>query len=326
MNKRKNKGITLVALVITIIVLLILAGVSLSMVFNQNGLIAKAQQAANETEKAKNNETSDIDKLTGQIDSYQVPVPEGFYHVEGSTIENGFVISSVKDDDLANTKQGNQFVWVPVASKEDWKQDFSYTSNYGATASNTTDGNLPEGITAESIAKVGGFYIARYEAGKPAGAINGETAPISKKGVTVWTYITQVDCLKSSLEMYNNSKVVSGLITGAGWDVTMKFITNYGEKKNVLDSSTWGNYTNNANKTGNVATAGKEDTWQANHIYDLGGNAWEYINEKNASSNPFVYRGGSCLNSGLDNPASIRIIYNGIADGYLSFRVALYIK
>ena len=114
MNKRKDKGITLVALVITIIVLLILAGVSLSMVFNQNGLIAKAQQAVNETEKAKNNETSDIDKLTGQIDSYQVPVPEGFYHVEGSTIENGFVISSEKDDDLANTKQGNQFVWIPV--------------------------------------------------------------------------------------------------------------------------------------------------------------------------------------------------------------------
>ncbi len=43
---RKKEGITLVALVITIIVLLILAGVSLSMLFNPNGLIEKAKQAS----------------------------------------------------------------------------------------------------------------------------------------------------------------------------------------------------------------------------------------------------------------------------------------
>ena len=49
---KKQNGITLVALVITIIVLLILAGVSLSMVFNQNGLITKAQEAANATKNA----------------------------------------------------------------------------------------------------------------------------------------------------------------------------------------------------------------------------------------------------------------------------------
>ena len=42
-----NRGITLVALIITIIVLLILAGVSLSFVFN-GGILDKAQQAVNE--------------------------------------------------------------------------------------------------------------------------------------------------------------------------------------------------------------------------------------------------------------------------------------
>jgi len=53
MNFRKNsKGITLIALVITIIVLLILAGVSLNLVVGSNGIIEKANKAASETNLA----------------------------------------------------------------------------------------------------------------------------------------------------------------------------------------------------------------------------------------------------------------------------------
>ena len=44
----KNKGITLIALVITIIVLLILAGVSINILIGENGLLTKSQDAANE--------------------------------------------------------------------------------------------------------------------------------------------------------------------------------------------------------------------------------------------------------------------------------------
>ena len=44
-NMKKNKGITLVALVVTIVVLLILAGVSINLVLGNNGIIAKAKDA-----------------------------------------------------------------------------------------------------------------------------------------------------------------------------------------------------------------------------------------------------------------------------------------
>ena len=47
-NMRKNKGITLVALVVTIVVLLILAGVSINLVLGNNGIIAKAKEAQRE--------------------------------------------------------------------------------------------------------------------------------------------------------------------------------------------------------------------------------------------------------------------------------------
>ena len=49
---KSNKGITLVALVITIIVLLILAGVSISLVVGDNGVLTQAQSASKKTDVA----------------------------------------------------------------------------------------------------------------------------------------------------------------------------------------------------------------------------------------------------------------------------------
>ena len=50
---RNQKGITLIALVITIIVLLILAGVSIAMLTGQNGILTRATEADDATEKAE---------------------------------------------------------------------------------------------------------------------------------------------------------------------------------------------------------------------------------------------------------------------------------
>ena len=49
---KQEKGITLVSLVITIIVMLILAGVSLSMVMGDNSVLTQATDAVDETERA----------------------------------------------------------------------------------------------------------------------------------------------------------------------------------------------------------------------------------------------------------------------------------
>ena len=59
---RKNNGITLIALVITIIVLLILAGVAISMLSGENGILNKAKEAKEKTEEGqKQEETALID-------------------------------------------------------------------------------------------------------------------------------------------------------------------------------------------------------------------------------------------------------------------------
>ena len=54
MNKLKNKkGITLIALVVTVVVLIILAGVSINAVIRDDGIIKKAQNSANLTKEAE---------------------------------------------------------------------------------------------------------------------------------------------------------------------------------------------------------------------------------------------------------------------------------
>ena len=70
MKLQKEKGITLVALVVTIVVLLILAGVSINLVLGENGLITQAQEAKRKTEEVTQNEMTGIDNLSKEIERY----------------------------------------------------------------------------------------------------------------------------------------------------------------------------------------------------------------------------------------------------------------
>ena len=146
MNKKlkikQEKGITLIALVVTIVVLLILAGVSISLVLNNNGVISKAKDAKNQYAEAQTNDEKQLNEVSDWIDtkvedtttgggsaggsdydpaSDGVPIPEGYYYV-GGTKAKGLVISdNVADKELDKGKEnvrrdlaGNQWVWVPV--------------------------------------------------------------------------------------------------------------------------------------------------------------------------------------------------------------------
>ena len=62
------KGITLVALVVTIIVLLILAGVAISFTIGEDGIFRKAQEATRLYENAQKNETISLEEISNYID------------------------------------------------------------------------------------------------------------------------------------------------------------------------------------------------------------------------------------------------------------------
>lgn len=67
-----QKGITLVALVVTIIVLIILAGISISLVLGDNGIITKAKEARNAQANAEAADNAMFKDFEGQINDVWV--------------------------------------------------------------------------------------------------------------------------------------------------------------------------------------------------------------------------------------------------------------
>ena len=122
---KKNKGITLVALVVTIVVLLILAGVSINLVLGNNGIIAKAKEAETKSAEASQNDLKGMNGLVsemegalagngstgsgngGKLEPETVPyLPSDDFHYDTSTsVDTGLVIQDAS---------GNEYVWVVV--------------------------------------------------------------------------------------------------------------------------------------------------------------------------------------------------------------------
>ena len=136
--KRKN-GITLVALIITIIILLILAGVSLSFVFN-GGILDKSQQAVNEYENAANNE-SDIlqyinSTLEQKINEINSSSGESFGPVISGSVEN---LNAADDLYVIDETNNASAMWVASPSAEDSAVVFRMYDN-GSVGRNSYDG------------------------------------------------------------------------------------------------------------------------------------------------------------------------------------------
>ena len=89
---RNKEGITLIALVITIIVLLILAGVSIAMLTGTNGILTQAQLAKSETEKAAARESLEIKMLGAKTENSTESIEDSL-----SKMDNVEIMSKTKD-------------------------------------------------------------------------------------------------------------------------------------------------------------------------------------------------------------------------------------
>ncbi len=99
----KNKGITLVALVVTIVIMLILASVTLNIVLGDNGLIKQAQMAKEKTDEAVKNEISSMGELEDILHETQTGIKvdkvtdENPGKLEESEDGNTYTIGSIED-------------------------------------------------------------------------------------------------------------------------------------------------------------------------------------------------------------------------------------
>ncbi len=340
MRETNEKGITLIALVITIIILLILAGVSIAMLTGQNGILTQVQKAKTETYNSQEEELRKLTAIEATINlentTYEdrngqtVPIPAGFAvsQVEGeNTIEDGLVIIDSK---------GNEFVWIPVT--DTYERNTTYKVVEVSETAYTDIEYLPEGIQPmiseeivdeqeigllneaaerQVVLKAGGFYISRYEAG-----IDGSDNLISKKGATVWNGILPLEAKKISKTFINNENVKSALCSGVQWDMTMKFINKKQDGTgNTYDVAEY----SEPRHTKKLDFSGQNISDKVCNIYDLEGNCYEYIAEKNSrhTSNPFVTRGGQYGSTGSSSNRGY--YYDGANTNLYSFRFVLYV-
>ena len=139
MLRKENKGITLVALVITIIILLILAGISISTLTN-TGIFGKAKDAKQKSEVAEKQQSETLDSYEKELNKYtsdnleenigvkfekntelhdkngaKIIVPAEFkvVNTDDLTVEKGIVVEDSK---------GNQYVWIPCTTEDSKSQ------------------------------------------------------------------------------------------------------------------------------------------------------------------------------------------------------------
>ncbi len=150
-RKGKNeKGITLIALVVTIVILLILSGVTINMLLGEDGIIRTAQEAKNTWDGAIANEQQEIQNLVNELNSIMnnetgtgggvtpegpevpeswdlskvTPFPSKDEPSVNVPIPNGFTASTVEEEQkveegfvIKQDGTNNEFVWIPVSAE-----------------------------------------------------------------------------------------------------------------------------------------------------------------------------------------------------------------
>ena len=275
MKKKKNqRGITLIALVVTVIVLLILAGISISMLTGQNGILNRAQEAKEKTEVAQDDENEKLQGYEKIINKYGgLPKEEGttpylpndtFSYKEGN-LSTGLVIEDTNN---------NEYVWVEVPKtstvystagtnitnftdgeytkiENDLK---TYTSDYKADDYSDTNSNFIAQYRnmLKSVYTNGGFWIGRYEAGLEEGknprteytALTASDKAVVKPNMYPYNYVTRDEAQILATRM-SYAGCTSSLMFGIQWDLILKYLETKGVAEKIeltTDSKTIGNY------------------------------------------------------------------------------------
>ena len=133
--KRKNysnqTGITLIALVVTIVVLLILAGVSLNAIFSENGLLNRAKDAQNKMDEATQNDLDSINSLNELIDSTVSGTEKTVVGKEGSLLA---MYQKAQKENCDNAEgQCNDATHLHIGDYVDYKNPTSGTAEVTST-------------------------------------------------------------------------------------------------------------------------------------------------------------------------------------------------
>ena len=191
-NYLKQNGITLIALVVTIVVLLILAGVSLNAIFSENGIIKRAKDAQNKMDQATQNDLDALNGLNELIDSKTNETTGGNNNPSTTPKVSTLVGTVVDKNTKAEDAYGNK-ITIPKGfkilahSENTTTGDVTYTYSGdnipavqdGIVIENGTDGNqfvwVPVGTIKNKNNTTNTITLGRYEFDSNTGALKSNT-------------------------------------------------------------------------------------------------------------------------------------------------------
>ena len=176
-NLKKERGITLIALVITIIVLLILAGVTIASITGENGILSKATQASQKTTQEKEREeikmavTSDNMKYITGDERESEDYIENFQKELDNIAGTGKTI--VEDDKVTYKETGNEYyiksehdkngnLKINIKTREEYLSDKKYETGDLTDDEKT---QLESGIKLEINSGSKGEFLVQVEPG-----------------------------------------------------------------------------------------------------------------------------------------------------------------
>ena len=212
-NYSNQKGITLIALVVTIVVLLILAGVSVNALFGNSGIIEKAKEAQSKMDKATENDQKQIGELTNWLDN-QVNGTTGSDDNQTTLPKISTLVGTVVDKNTkAEDAYGNK-ITIPkgfkVLAKGTSTESASYTYSGnnipavqdGIVIENGTDGNqfvwVPVGTIKNKDGSTNTITLGRYSnfAKQNGTYVPAQNANNCTQEVTINTYFKELSTFR----------------------------------------------------------------------------------------------------------------------------------
>ena len=144
---KKESGITIIALIVTIVVLLILAGVSISLIIKRNGIISKAEVAKQETEIADEKEKINLSAVAAQANNEEAVIRRNDFDKELKKFFNeDYTLepdSDAEEYEVTFKKSGRKYTIKSGITKEELNPELNDTNTtFSSSPSGWTNGNV----------------------------------------------------------------------------------------------------------------------------------------------------------------------------------------